>query len=197
MRAVSEKGLILIDETNTDYFFESDLTLFTAGTEQSGFVKKMPLTKDNFGRILTNRNLQSVDYPNVFALGDCGGIDGYPLPATAQVALQQSSAAAKNIQIQWVQSNAPEDDKERFAKMFTEFSYVALGEMLSLGDTDATITSMGGYVALKGPLAALGRRVVYAARMPTVTQSVKALVTASTVASGKLLSNVFNSDHHK
>jgi len=40
--------------------------------------------KDKFGRIVTSESLQLLDYPGVFALGDCSSIQGAANPATAQ-----------------------------------------------------------------------------------------------------------------
>ena len=50
--------------------------------------------------------------------------------------------------------------------------YTALGEMLTLGATDATVAGPEGLDVLKlnGPLAAAARRLVYAARQPTNEQ---------------------------
>ena len=53
------------------------------------------------------------------------------------------------------------------------FRYVNLGEMLSLGDDSASISALGQLVKLSGPLAYVGRRAVYAARMPTSRQAAK------------------------
>ena len=53
------------------------------------------------------------------------------------------------------------------------FRYADLGEMLSLGDSAGAMSSLG-LINLQGPLANLGRRAVYAARMPTSQQAVRA-----------------------
>eukprot|EP01031_Cornospumella_fuschlensis_P027322 gene27322-33007_t len=185
IKEIRADGLALIDEVGSEYFFPSDLVLFTAGTVQSELIKQLDLPKDRNGRIQVNSRLQVQNHEDsVFAIGDCCSIVDapQPLPATAQVALQQSSTLAKNLYVSLV-------GKEQ--KFMEEFKYISLGEMLSLGDADATITTLGGLLGLKGPLAALGRRAIYAVRMPTPKQTVKALITASAVTTGKLLSSVF------
>ena len=45
---------------------------------------------------------------------------------------------------------------------------------MSLGSSDATITSLGGLVQLDGQEASVLRRFIYALRMPTWTQRIKA-----------------------
>ena len=45
--------------------------------------------------------------------------------------------------------------------------------------------------------AALGRRVVYAVRMPTLTQQAKALLTAGAVTTGKLFGSFFSDDNEQ
>jgi NADH dehydrogenase FAD-containing subunit len=193
VQEVTDRGLHLIDETGSGYFFPSDLTLFTAGTIQSGLIKKLDLQKDSNGRILVESTLQIPGHDRVFALGDCCAIDGDIAPATAQVALQQSGTLARNL-LCVMNPQAPPQSPSENSKL-EQFKYVSLGEMLSLGDTDAAITSLGGLVGLKGPLAALTRRAIYAVRMPTTTQAVKALITASAVTTGKLLARMFGSKH--
>ena len=44
---------------------------------------------------------------------------------------------------------------------------------------------------------ALGRRVVYAVRMPTLTQQAKALLTAGAVTTGKLFGSFFSDDNEQ
>ena len=68
--------------------------------------------------------------------------------------------------------------------------YIPLGEMLSLGNTDAAITSLGGLVTLDGPVASAARRLVYAARMPTNQQRVTAAVSAGVYTATNLLSEL-------
>ena len=177
---VTETGVIVKETlTGDEYEIPADLVISTAGTEQSSLVKDCILSKDKYGRILIDRSLQSVDFPNVFALGDCSGIDSEKIPTTAQVAMQQSDIVARNLAYR-VTTYAGEDILSRTSRPgeLEKFRFVSLGEMLTLGNTNAAITSLGGLVKLQGPLAALGRRVAYAARMPTRKQSVQAIVSA-------------------
>lgn len=175
----------------------SDIVLFTAGTEPSPLIQSLAVRKDKYGRILTSKTLQCMDVPCIFALGDCGTVENAHNPATAQVAMQQASTAAHNV-LAFLAAPGDESPHEQRAghtvAAMKEFEFYSLGEMLTLGDTNATITSLGGWVTLSGPIAALGRRAVYGVRMPTLTQTVKALISASAVTGGKLLAEVFQQE---
>lgn len=84
------------------------------------------------------------------------------LPSTAQVAFQQSEVASWNV---WSSLLAPPTGPKPLA-----FRYTPLGEMLTLGPTEAAISSLQGLVQLGGPYASLVRRMVYVLRMPTQRQ---------------------------
>lgn len=192
VKEVKEDGLVLLDETQNEYFLASDLILFTAGSQPSSIIKQLDIEKDpRSQKILVTDSLCSKQYSNVFALGDCSLIEGNSVPATAQVAMQQSFTIAKNI----LRQLKNEERKEN--KPLEKFQYLDLGEMLSLGDYDATISSLNGWFGLSGPLAFVGRRAVYALRMPTTVQSVKAGIAAGAVTTGKFISNVFSFLHHE
>ena len=99
----------------------------------------------------------------MFALGDatsCRDATGAVVPATAQVAMQQAEYLAWNLRA------------ELRAERPLPFRYANLGEMLSLGDNAASVSSLG-LLNLDGPLASASRRAIYAARMPTPRQAAK------------------------
>lgn len=190
VKQVYEDYVTIVDQSGQETDLPSDLVLFTAGTCPSVFVKKLNIDKDPAGRILIKPTLQSKQYPNVFALGDCGAVEGSLVPATAQAAMQQSGVVAKNV-LENIKAQKMAEKGTNYSPSFRYFNYLSLGEMLTVGDLDASITSLGGWVALSGPLASVGRRAVYAVRMPTNTQTLKALVTGSAVTTGKVLSRWF------
>jgi NADH dehydrogenase len=201
VRRVHEDGVDIHDPfSGASETIPADLVLLTAGTEQTGLIQHTALRKDAFGRVVTNRSLQSVDVPYVFALGDCSAVEGDANPCTAQVAMQQAPVVAQNVlaYLDQAQSRAAGDSagtateaRVGDSSAMKQFRFFSLGEMLSLGDTNASIVSLGGWVTLSGPIAALGRRAVYGVRMPTLTQGLTALVSAGAVTSGKLLSSMF------
>ena len=75
--------------------------IWTAGTTMNPLIKDLPVSKehrDHHGRLQVTPTLQLLDYPEVFAAGDCAVQQGgESLPATAQVAYQQAAAIAHNL----------------------------------------------------------------------------------------------------
>ena len=184
-RRLSEKGVdirlntkvVSIDSEGLELSggsrLSSDLVVWAAGTRPSAVASKLGLPLDEAGRIPTNMDLSVVDAdnqnpPSLFALGDVA----FPrasktaslsasVPRTAQTAMQQAEYAAWNVR-----ASLCGDD-------LYPFRYLALGEMLSLGEDEATLSALGGAVELDGALASASRRAVYAARMPTGRQALK------------------------
>ena len=163
---------------------EADLVIATLGIAQSPLLDNIQPTlgrDPQSGRLLARKTLQSVTRNDVFVLGDCAKIEDVALPSTAQVAMQQADIVAKNVMAG--------DESDRLA--LEKFNYVPLGEMLTLGASEAAIYGLGGLVELDGPLASAARRLVYAARMPTREQTATALlnqfVSAAASVAGKAL----------
>ncbi|MEB3120809.1 MAG: NAD(P)/FAD-dependent oxidoreductase [Snowella sp.] len=133
-----------------------DIVLWTVGNDVSELIRDLPLPHDKNGLLETNHFLQVIDHPDIYALGDvaaCEDATGQHLPATAQVAFQQSDYCAWNI---WAgETNRPP----------LPFRYQALGEMLTLGIDNATINGLG--IKLNGTPAAIARRLIYLYRLPT------------------------------
>jgi len=130
--------------------------MWTVGTQVPDVVKALPLKHNERGQLVVGPTLQVVDRPDIFALGDlaeCRDAEGQLVPANAQVAFQQADYAGWNI---WASlSDRP----------LLPFRYQHLGEMLALGNTEATLTGMG--VKLDGSAAYIVRRLAYLYRMPT------------------------------
>jgi NADH dehydrogenase len=135
------------------------------------------------GRILTSPTLNVPEYPNVFAIGDCSRPKKDPYPGTAQVAIQMATVAAWNVYATLANSNANGQDSRKLLP----FTYLSLGEMMTLGRDDATISTLGG-IELSGAGASWLRRLIYAIRMPTDRQRLSAAVdgTARKLARGAL-----------
>ena len=77
-----------------------DFMIFAGGIEPNHLVYKLPLSKEQRGYIKTNKHLQSVDYDNVFAIGDCTSLydkKGCKLAPTADIAEQMGILCAHNI----------------------------------------------------------------------------------------------------
>jgi NADH:ubiquinone reductase (non-electrogenic) len=134
-----------------------DLVLWTVSPIVSEIIANLPLTHDSRQRVSVNEYLQAIDRSDIYVIGDVAGScdrDGKPYPSTAQVALQQSDYCAWNI---WASFTG---------KPPLPFRYQPLGEMITLGVDDATISGLG--IQLEGPLAHLTRRLVYLYRLPTL-----------------------------
>ena len=139
-----------------------DLVIWTVGTKVSPVVKSLPVKQNQRGQITTTPQLQVLEHPEIFALGDladCLDAEGKQVPATAQVAFQQADYTAWNI---WAAiTNRP----------LLPFRYQPLGEMMALGIDNATLTGLG--VQLDGSFAYLARRLAYLYRLPTLNHQLK------------------------
>ena len=153
---------ISLDYKNQVDTIPVDLVIWTVGTRVSPIVKNLPLKQNQRGQITTTPTLQVIDHPEIFALGDLADshdIEGQQVPATAQAAFQQADYTAWNI---WATlSDRP----------LLPFRYQQLGEMMTLGIDNATLTGLG--VKLEGSLAAVARRLAYLYRMPTLDHQLK------------------------
>jgi demethylphylloquinone reductase len=139
-----------------------DVVLWTVGNQVNPVLASLNLQRNLRGLIKTLPTLQTVDRPEVYALGDLAEIidaDGNKIPATAQSALQQADFAAWNIWSQTLQ------------KPLLPFRYNNLGEMMALGTNSATLSGLG--LQLDGTWAYLARRLVYLYRLPTLNHQVQ------------------------
>ena len=156
----------------------SQLTLWAVGTQPRPWLGKQSVSSNEQGQRLTRRSLQLIEYDNVFVLGDSATTSdkdssAKPAPSTAQAAYQAASQVAKNL------SAMTRGSKLR------AFSYLHLGDMLTLGIGEAGLWSFG--LAIGGQIAALCRRSVYIFRMPTRRHQIK----VARKALGELMQAVF------
>ncbi|WP_025782623.1 NAD(P)/FAD-dependent oxidoreductase [Candidatus Synechococcus spongiarum] len=130
--------------------------LWTAGLAVAPPPLLPSVPTDPQGRLICRTNLLLAGEEAIFAAGDVAAVPRQkgkqPLPATAQVAMQQAPVLARNI-LASLDGEALQD-----------FQWNDLGEMLSLGRGQAAITAKGFTMA--GPTAARLREAVYLARMP-------------------------------
>ncbi|MEH1803154.1 MAG: NAD(P)/FAD-dependent oxidoreductase [Nostoc sp.] len=157
-----EQNTISLEYKNQLDTIPVDLVIWTVGTRVAPVIKSLPLKQNQRGQITTTSNLQVLDHPEIFALGDladCHDAEGQQVPATAQAAFQQADYTAWNI---WATlTNRP----------LLPFHYQQLGEMMALGIDNATLTGLG--IKLDGPLAYIARRVAYLYRLPTLEHQLK------------------------
>ena len=117
------------------------------------------------GRFAVDAQLRSLAIPDCVVIGDLAthqSADGTETswPSTAQVAMQQGEAAATTVMSMRQGQEPP------------AFRFNDLGEMLSLGKGNATLTGMG--MTLAGPLAFKLRRLTYLARLPKASLGLRA-----------------------
>lgn len=139
-----------------------DVVIWTVGTQVASVVQSLPVKHTERGQVEVTRTLQAIDHPELFAVGDLAyslDASGQPVPTTAQAAMQQADYAAWNV---WASlSDRP----------LLPFEYQGLGEMMTLGIDNATLTGLG--VKLDGQMAHLLRRLAYLYRMPTFDHQLK------------------------
>ncbi|MGF1460244.1 MAG: NAD(P)/FAD-dependent oxidoreductase [Leptolyngbyaceae cyanobacterium] len=139
-----------------------DIVLWTVGTKVVPLIDALDLPRNERQQIKVQPTLQVIDHPEIYALGDladCRDAAGQQVPNTAQSALQQADYVGWNI---WADlSDRP----------LLPFRYQHLGEMMTLGIDNATLTGLG--LRLEGPLAHVARRLTYLYRMPTVNHQMR------------------------
>ncbi len=140
-----------------------DATIWTAGLRLQPPPISPAAASDRRGRLWVSPELRLLHSANIYALGDVAALapqasdqdrdDGLqPLPTTAQVAFQQAECLANNL----MRAAAGEPQEP--------FQFQDLGEMLSLGIGEASVTGQG--LTLAGKPAFLLRRLAYLARLP-------------------------------
>jgi NADH dehydrogenase len=139
-----------------------DLVLWTVGTQVCPVVRSLPLKHNQRGQIVTTSTLQVIDHPEIFALGDLAesqDADGQKIPTTAQAAFQQADYTGWNL---WALLTR---------RPLLPFRYINLGEMMTLGTNNATLTGLG--IKLEGQFAHLTRRLIYLYRFPTFDHQIR------------------------
>jgi len=133
--------------------------IWTAGGRPNAKVKELDLPLTQRDGVKVDRYLRVEERPDVWALGDCAAIPAAEengknlVPPTAQAALQEGKALAKNILA--VIDGRSED--------LIPFEYRPLGQMVELGSRFAVNEVMG--VKFSGLLGALFWRAAYLVRL--------------------------------
>lgn len=156
VKQVERDSISLVYKAQTD-LIPVDLVLWTVGNKTSELVNQLPLIKNDQGLLKIEPTLLVKGRDDIYALGDvadCYDQDRKPLPATAQVAFQQSDYCGWNL---WASAtNRP----------LLSFRYQPLGEMMTLGVDNATLNGLG--IKLDGSMAYVARRLIYLYRLPTL-----------------------------
>lgn len=137
--------------------------MWTAGTSTHPLIKDLPIAeekRDRKGRPLVKPTLQLLEFPNVFAGGDCAAVEGNSFPPTAQVAHQQGEAIASNLQaLAKGREPKPADVSIR-------------GTLMKLGLEDAA-ANISNQVEVDGEVGHLIRQGTYMNILPTPLRDLK------------------------
>lgn len=145
---------------------QGSTVIWTAGTKSLDLFSKIDIDKNFSNKIATNRFLQVLEFPNVFATGDCADIyDPHTkksCPSTAQHAIQQSSVVVENLEA--LLKNKP----------LKPFSYKTRGIMATIGNRKAIVSLYGHN--LHGFVAWVIWRFYYLIQIPTFEKRIKVLI---------------------
>jgi NADH dehydrogenase len=158
---VCEKGVLLAGGE----FVDAATVLCTIGTRPNPLVERTMLTVER-GRIVVDPDLGVRDAPGVWAIGDCAlvknAVDGTFAPPTAQFAVAQARALAKNLLA--ALAGAPTQ----------AFAHRSRGAMAAIGHRRGVASLFG--IPLTGLPAWLLWRAYYLSRMPTLGRKVRIFV---------------------
>lgn len=160
--AVSAEGLKLQDGR----VIPSDCVIWTAGNRVSPVIADLPLPKARDGRLLVNEFFEVQGASGVYALGDNAAqtdpYTGQPYVATAQVAIRQARALARQLEAELT-------GRER-----RSFRFRLLGEMVPLSRRTAVADLRG--VKLLGFPAWFLWKTVYMLKLPTLAARVRVVL---------------------
>ena len=95
--ADARPGVVVLSDAE----IPAETLVWTAGTAPNPLSKSLPLEKDKRGAVIVDATLAVPGHPGLWALGDCAAVvdakSGKPCPPTAQFALREAAALAKNI----------------------------------------------------------------------------------------------------
>jgi NADH dehydrogenase len=152
-------GVVQLDNGNT---IRASTLIWTAGTAPNPLMATLPLPRRN-GRVLVNEFLEVDGAPGVWALGDCALVpnrhDGGFHPPTAQHALRQGRAVARNIL-------AAMDGTAKRA-----FRFATLGQLAAIGHRTGVARILG--INFSGFVAWWLWRTIYLSKLPRAEKKVR------------------------
>jgi NADH dehydrogenase len=133
-----EPGKVTIDQE----VVPAETIIWAAGVKASPLGQSLGVELDRAGRVFVNPDLSIPGHPNIFVIGDMASLadfKGRALPGVAQVAMQEGTWAARNIQ------------RLIAGKTTRAFHYRDLGNMATIGRNSAIADIRGlqlkGYIA--------------------------------------------------
>jgi NADH:quinone reductase (non-electrogenic) len=129
------------------------LVVWSTGNTATSFAQSLPFEKDKAHRILTDQRLLVKGHDDIYAAGDCAQIENYPVPQTAQVALQQGKYLSKAM------------NKRAKGKEVNPFKFHNLGMLAYVGDNRALADIPKVKLRWRGVLTYLFWRSAYLTRL--------------------------------
>jgi demethylphylloquinone reductase len=158
-------NMVVLKQNNQIEELPAATMIWTTGTAINPLIDTLSIpeaSRDKQGRLKLTNTLQLLDFPEVFAGGDCTVMEE-PLPATAQVAYQQGAAIANNLQ-------ALSEDRPLLP------ADIGLrGTLLKLG-LDESVADLYDRYQVKGHLGHLIRQAAYVDLLPTPARNFKGTV---------------------
>jgi len=144
----------------------SDVTVWAAGVAGPAGISALGLPTGRGGRLLTGSDLRVQGDERIFAAGDIGLIEGYPLPQLAQPAIQQGTHAAAQIR------------RLLQGKDTAAFRYKDKGIMATIGRRSAVV-QLPTRIKIKGTIAWLAWLVLHLVTLLGHRNRITALVNLS------------------
>lgn len=164
----AKPGIVIL----SDGEIPAETLVWTAGTAPSPIVKELALEKNKRGAVHVDVNLAVPGHPGVWALGDCAAVTdgrtGEPCPPTAQFALREANALAKNLGA--ALANKP----------LKAFHFDSLGALCVIGHQTACAELTVPFARTKsmrfsGLLAWLMWRGIYLGKLPGMERKIRVL----------------------
>lgn len=160
-KSLDENPKDSIDTSEIDSIVTKTL-IWTAGVTPVNTIKRS-MFKTEKGKVIVNDYLEVLEFPGVFAIGDCAlHLDPEtqrPLPPTAQIAEAQAKIAAKNL-ISLIKNSKKE-----------KFVYHSKGQMAIIGKRSGIATFLG--MNISGFWAWLIWRNVYLSKITTFDKKIR------------------------
>lgn len=153
------RNTVVLKRNNQIEQLSAATIIWATGSEIDPLISTLSIpeaNRDRQGRLKLTNNLQLIDFPEVFAGGDCTVME-QPLPATAQVAYQQGAAIAHNLQVL----------AEGHSLLPVEIGL--RGNLIELG-LDESVADLFDSYQVKGHLGHLIHQAAYVDLLPTPTR---------------------------
>jgi NADH:ubiquinone reductase (H+-translocating) len=156
---VTPEGVVLPDGT----VVPTKTVVWSAGVTPPSLLKSLPCEKER-GRLKVNARMEVPGFPGVWALGDCASVPDLtqgnkPCPPTAQHAMRQGLAAARNV------CSALKGQPGR------PFRYKMLGQLAAIGRRAGVARILG--LKFSGTFAWFLWRTIYLSKIPRLETKVR------------------------